>query len=111
MQQDCALLRAFDGAMCSDHPSAEDSPEGALFALAPLGDPHIGSAAKDPMTLPRPLAYLDGALGLAVASAPEPRNRVSTASFVGVSDTPAGAPAPGRLFAAGLRYLTAGIDG
>ena len=111
MKQDCALLRAFKGAVCSAHPPAETTPEGALVALVPLGDPSINSAAGDPMTVPRSLAYLEGTLGLAVASAPEPRNRVSTASFVGVSDTPAGAPAPGRLFAAGLTYLTAGIDG
>ena len=111
MQKDCALLRAFEGPVCSAHPPAENTPEGALVALAPLGDPSINSAASDPMTLPRPLAYLEGALGLAVASAPEPRSAVRTASFVDYGETLAAAPVPGPAHGQGLSYLPAGIDG
>lgn len=107
MKQDCALLRAFKGKVCSAHPPAETTPEGALVALVPLGDPSINSAADDPMTVPRSLAYLEGTLGLAVASAPEPRAAVPTASFVGWGSSPGSELAQGQ----GLSYLTAGIDG
>ena len=130
MKQDCALLRVFQGAVCSDYPPAEsrpeNTPEGALVALAPIADPSISSAAADPMIVPPQLAYLDTSLGLAVAGAREPSPVVSrpleprplepslgvrTASFAGFGENlaavPVSAPAHGR----DLSYLKAGIDG
>lgn len=117
MQQDCALLRVFDGEVCSDYPPSEDTPEGALVALAPLRDPTVNPAARDPMILPRSLAYLDGSLGHAVASAPEPRSEVQAAAFAELSDERgefadmSATPAPGYAFGVGMTYLSAGING
>ena len=69
-QKDCALMRIFTEPktpFCRDILD-ENSPEGALIALAPLGDPSVSVAPDNPMILPREFAYLDGPLGVAVAS-------------------------------------------
>ena len=117
LQKDCALLRVFQGAVCSPHPPAEDAledtPGRVLVALAPLSDPRMVSAAPDPMVLPRGLAYLEGASGLAVASAGAAGSlgQARLASFSGRSGNLAAPPRRGPDRGAGLGYLKAGIDG
>jgi hypothetical protein len=119
MQQDCALLRVFNGAMCQDYGPDPDTREGALVTLAHLGDPAVDPHVADPMRLPQSLAYLDGSLGLAVASAPISRHDVAAAAFVGTGTQVAGpaleasygASAKLPLSADGMQYLSAGIGG
>ena len=121
MQRDCAMLRVFTGSLCQDYAPDEDTPEGALVALAPLADPHMDSGSAAPMTLPRELAYLDGSLGRAVAAAPAPAHDVAATAFA-EQDVPAvlrlnvaAGQTPGVRSKApsigGLTYLAAGIEG
>jgi len=109
LQQDCALLRAFEGSVCKDFAPGEDTPEGALVALNPLTDTTLDPSATDPMTAPRSLAYLDGTLGLAIASGPLGERDAPLLAFarVGEEHQTAGDFA-NRV---GLAYMTAGIDG
>lgn len=119
MQQDCAFLRVLEGAMCQDYGPDPDTREGALVTLAHLGDPAVDPHVADPMRLPQSLAYLDGTLGSAVASAPITRHDVAAAAFAGgrapiaaptLKDLSGAAPAD-PLSSDGMRYLSAGITG
>lgn len=105
LQQDCAMLRVFEGSVCKDFAPGEDTPEGALVALDPMSDPILDPSASDPMIAPYNLAYLGDTLGLAVASAPQGESATSVLAFAKLS---AGTPGAGNH---GLTYLTAGIDG
>ena len=109
MQRDCAIIRALNGELCKDYAPSEDTPEGALVALAALGDPVVNPAKADPMAVPPNLAYLDGALGLAVASGPAPARDLPAPAFASLRDEiEAGDTAAVRD---GFGYLAAGIEG
>ncbi len=109
MRQDCAMLRVFYGKVCTDYAPDEDTPEGALVALAALSDPALNPAVADPMAVPHNLAYLDDALGLAVASAPVPDREHPAVAFASIRDHPR---AGGNLaYRDGFIYLAAGING
>ena len=106
--KDCALLRVFSKTpICKDIPD-ENTPEGALVALAPLSDPNVAAAPEDPMTLPREFAYLDGSSGLAVARTDD---GLPAHAFAGIRDVSARYPAGGARPAvlADARYLDAGL--
>lgn len=108
MQQDCAVMRVFDGKVCKDHAPDEGTPEGALVALTPMADPALNPVVSDPMAVPRHLAYLGGALGLAVASGPAPEGELPAASFAGMDGEQ---QAAGIAYRDGFIYLAAGING
>lgn len=104
-QRDCALFRAFQGPVCQDPAPGEDTPQGALVALAPLPDPSVKPTADDPVVLPRALAYLDRPLGFAATA----KDQASAAAFAASHLEPSAEiakPLPG-----GLAYLAAGIGG
>ncbi len=109
MRQDCALLRALEGSVCKDYAAGEDTPEGALIALTPLADPALNPSAADPMAVPHSLAYLDDALGLAVASGPASERDLPVVAFASLRDDLriSGDFANRDSFI----YLAAGIDG
>jgi hypothetical protein len=108
-QKDCALMRVFSKtSICKDIPD-ENTPEGALVALAPLTDPTVAAAPEDPMTLPREFAYLDGSLGLAVARADD---GLPAHAFADIGDVTAhGRTADAEpALLADARYLDAGMS-
>jgi hypothetical protein len=109
MRQDCALLRALDGSVCKDFAPSENTPEGALVAMNPLSDPTLDPSTTDPITVPHSLAYLDQALGLAVASGPAGGRDLPALAFADVGDEPL--IAGGFADRDGLTYLSAGIGG
>jgi hypothetical protein len=112
-QRDCALFRAFQGAVCRDRAPGEDTPQGALVALDPLADPNMNPTPDDPMVLPRALAYLDRPLGPAVASFASAGDHPPAAAFAASPAEPAAelAAEPAAALRDGLAYMTAGIAG
>ncbi|MFQ5772922.1 MAG: hypothetical protein ACE5GS_00240 [Kiloniellaceae bacterium] len=102
LQQDCALIRVFDGAVCREQPD-ENTPAGALAALHPLADPSATVADGDPMRLPPDLEYLDGLAGRALVRAPQSASNPGVARqafafdplpFGGMLDAPANGSGP-----------------
>ncbi len=103
MDQDCALLRGLDGEVCQDFAPSEDTPEGALIALAPISDPVFDPTARDTLALPASAPSLRDSLELALAGTPAGERDVPLASFASLPGGIAGYD--------GFRYLTADIKG
>ncbi len=109
MGQDCALLRAFQGAVCRDDAPGAETALGALIALGPLSDPSVNPAPDDPMILPPTLAYLDHPLGGAAARGAAVGNDLPAVAFAILREEIDAAEAAAARD--GMAYLSAGIGG